>query len=230
MPRRPTPRLPLASTAVLCAALLLGAGVLLGCGASAREDAQEDARANPEAETPEPSAVVTFAFRVPAPAEALAPSAPVVAELARDPHLGRLTVASGSEERSGRVLDAEFAFGTVAAFLAWREQAGTAALLDRVAALSPDTTAFRPRLSVRRPSLYRSVAGRVEAGSGGRPVESVTCNEDCSRIDVKYKTRANEAGRAGSSEGTGDAGDIDAVTLVCKPGLAGTIEECKVSN
>lgn len=217
-----------ASCSILCTLILL-AVALAGCEPQAR-----DGTAPAEPAAPEASAVVTYAFDVPAPPGELSPSAPLVAELAQDPNLGRLTVSGGSasEASGGRAVEAEFAFGTVADFLAWREQPQTRALLASIAALSPDTVAFQPTLSVRRPALYRSIVGRVERGasSGGRTVESVACNEDCSQIDVRYRTRANEAGGAAPGQGTGDAGDIDAVTLVCQPGLAGTIEECKASN
>lgn len=216
------------SHAALGAVLLL-ASALTGCEPSAREGAREGENAG----TPNPSAVVTYAFSILVPEGEVAPSTPLIAELAQDPNLGRLTVADASNEQLARELDVEFVFGTVDAFLAWRSQDETAALIDRTAALKPDTMAFQPRLSVRRPALYQSVVGRVEArggGGGGRRVDAVTCNEDCSRIEVKYKTRANEAGGGGSGQGTGDAGDIDAVTLICQPGLAGTIEECKASN
>lgn len=222
--KHPTPP----SRLALYVALLL-TGVLTGCASSDRDGARVDEDDGSLSRT----AVVTYAFGVPAPAGALATTGPLVSELAQDANLGRLTVTTPSNEQSARELDVEFVFGTVDAFLAWREQDETASLLDRVAALQNDTSAFRPRLSVRRPALYQSIIGRVEAGGrGGRRVDSVTCNEDCSRIEVKYKTRANEAGGGGpgQGEGTGDAGDIDSITLICQPGLAGTIEECKASN
>lgn len=216
---------------VLSTVLLL-AGALAGCERPTREGAVAE---EPEA-APVASAIVTYGFDVHAPADALSPATLLVAELARHPNLGRLTVSDDSapEGPPTRTLEAEFAFGTAAAYLEWREQAGTRALLDGLAALATEPSDFQATLSVRRPSLYRSIVGRVGTGSGGegREVESVACNADCSQIDVKYKTRANEAGGGGggSGQGTGDAGDIDAVTLVCKPGLAGTIENCRASN
>lgn len=212
---------------MLCAGLVV-AGGLVGCEPTARGGAgSRDGETERDA-----SAVVTYAFGVSAPAGEVSPSGPLVAELARDPNLGRLTVSDGSppEGPPAWEFDAEFVFGTVEAFLEWREQPRTRALLDRVSALAPDTAAFRPELSVRRLSRYRSVVGQVGAQGGGREVESVSCNADCSRIDVRYKTRGNDAGGGAPGEGTGDAGDIDAVTLICQPGLAGTIENCTASN
>lgn len=223
----PMKRLSPPSPMILGAALLL-TSTLIGCERSVREGKRTDA----DNVMPDPSAVVTYTFSVPAPEDKLAPSTPLVKELAQDPNLGRLTVSNISNEQPARELDVEFVFRTVDAFFAWREQPQTSSLLDRVAALAPNRANFKPRLSVRRPALYRSVVGRVEDrdGTGGRIAKSVTCNEDCSRIEVGYKTRANEAGSSGTGRGVGDAGDIDAVTLICQPGLAGTIESCTANN
>lgn len=228
---------PKPSSSVLLLALAASfvlTGALTGCETS---DGEYTALPGPDS-----VAVVTYAFELPVGSASTAPSSALVADLVRDPHLGRFSISDGSEENVRvRELDAEFVFGTVEAFLAWRDRAQIVALIDSVAALAPDTVAFTPRLTVRRPSLYRSVVGRVVAddGLGGRSVESVTCNDDCSRIDIAYRTRGNEAGASGGQSagggqgggsGTGDAGDIDAVTLICQPGLASTIETCKTSN
>ena len=183
--------------------------------------------------------IVTYTFRAsipglePGPLGA-GPPAPALADLARDPRLGRLSVAAGGED-GPPVVDAELVFGSVAEYLTWRESPAAAGLLGDLEAAAPDTLPFATSLRVRRPSLYREVVGQVEAGAGGggREVESVTCNYDCTRIDITYKTRGNEAGGAaggGAGEGVGDAGDIDAVTMVCTPGLAGMVEECTASN
>lgn len=216
------------SPLVFRSTVLLMAAALISCEPSARNGAPVDDNDG----TPDLSSVVTYAFKVPALEGEQMPLSPLVADLAQDPNLGRLTVADASKEQAAWELDVEYIFGTVDAFLAWREQARTAALLDSVAGLTPDTVRFRPRLAIRRPELYQTIVGRIEdtGGAGGRRAESVTCNEDCSRIEVKYKTRANEAGGAGAGQGTGDAGDIDSVTLICQPGLAGTIENCTASN
>lgn len=198
-------------------------------------------------EAPEPAGtaaavgggVVSYTFRTavpelePAPAGEL-PLTPALADLAQAPHLGRLSVSAGDQE-GPPVVDAELVFSSVAEYLAWREGPAAAELLGDLEAAAPDSLPFAPTLRVRRPARYREVVGRVdpEAGGGGREVESVACNEDCTRIDITYRTQGNETGGAagdGTGEGVGDAGDIDAVTMVCTPGLAGTIEECSASN
>ena len=57
----------------------------------------------------------------------------------------------------------------------------------------------------------------------GREVESVTWNADFTRVDITYEAEDCEGGE-------GDTCDIDAVTLICRPGTEGTIENCDVSN
>ena len=212
--------------AALYSCVLVAAVALVGCEPPPADSEEIDSEAAA-------SAVVSYALEVSIPSPATA-SSPLLASLAQDPNLGRLSMSTATApgDRALQEMEAEFVFGTVDAFFEWRERPETEALLESLRTMAPDTVALSPRLSIRRPSLYRSVVGRVtaEEGSGGRAVESVACNEDCSRIDVAYTTRRNEAGGAGAGQGTGDAGDIDAVTLVCKPGLAGTIESCKVSN
>lgn len=188
---------PLRQTLPLLAALAVLAGCDTGPSASALDPS---------------AAIVTYSFDVSSAGADLAPSSPLVAEIARDPNLGRLTVKADS---AGQGLEAEYAFGSVAEFQAWRAE--SASLIERVAALSPDTVTFSPRLSVRRPALYQSIVGDL-------------ANGEAPPVNVTYQTSGNEAGGGGTGEGVGDAGDIDAVTLVCVPGLAGTIEECKASN
>lgn len=57
----------------------------------------------------------------------------------------------------------------------------------------------------------------------GREVVDVTWNADFTRVDVSYEAEDCEGGQ-------GDTCDIDAVTLVCRPGAEGTVERCDVSN
>lgn len=56
-----------------------------------------------------------------------------------------------------------------------------------------------------------------------RVVKDVTWNADFTRVDVTYEAEDCEGGQ-------GDTCDIDAVTLVCRPGAEGTVERCDVSN
>lgn len=56
-----------------------------------------------------------------------------------------------------------------------------------------------------------------------RKVRDVSWNVDLTRIDVTYET-------SGCTGGEGDTCDIDAVTLICKPGRDGTVRRCDVSN
>lgn len=185
---------------------LAALSILTGCEATAVGDPSDTE-----------TALVTYSFDVFASRAELSPSSALVAEIAQDPNLGRLTIKADSAVQR---LDAEYAFGSVAAFQDWRAQATP--LIDRLAALLPDTVSFSPRLVVRRPALYRSIVG-----DGADEAEHAP-------IHVTYRTSENEAGgaggRSGAGQGSGDAGDIDAVTVICQPGLAGTIEECKASN
>lgn len=54
-------------------------------------------------------------------------------------------------------------------------------------------------------------------------VDSVVWNADFTRVDITYEAEDCEGGGE-------DTCDIDAVTLICEPGAAGTIESCDVSN
>lgn len=65
-----------------------------------------------------------------------------------------------------------------------------------------------------------------ESGGGpytGREVKSVTWNADFTRVDITYEAE-------NCTGGEGDTCDIDAVTLICRPGSRGTVERCDVSN
>lgn len=202
------------------ACLIVASGVLAACDPAA-----------PQGEAPPPeaaAALVTLAFEAPVVFEEDRLLS-FTSELAQDPHLGRLAVSRGG---ALPVLDGEFVFGSVDEYLAWRAQEGTQSLMQTLETATPDSLGFAPDLSVRRPVLYRKAAGRVDpaGGEGGRSVESVSCNEDCTRIDITYRTRGNEAGGGGTGEGVGDAGDIDAVTLICTPGMTGMVDECTASN
>lgn len=57
----------------------------------------------------------------------------------------------------------------------------------------------------------------------GREVETVNWNPDFTRVDITYEAEDCEGGGE-------DTCDIDAVTLICRPGSEGTIERCDVSN
>lgn len=192
----------------------------------------------------------TYRFTLPTSMLEERPLPSILVEIARAPALAGLRVSRGADG-DGAEVSVEFAFESAEELAAWNERSEVVSLFHELESAAPESAPLLQSLTVRSPGADGRVVGRVDpsGGGSGRRVESVSCNYDCTRIDITYRTRGNDVSVGGTNDddgdstggegrssdaGTGgtieDVGDLDALTMICIPDDRGSLSRCEASN